>query len=70
MRHPLPLSERFNWRLIAMLAGMLALALASALYHGAVPVTSPFGPDWYCPPNGGGSTVCIKDVTKTPPGAR
>jgi len=66
MRHPLPFSERFNWRLIVMLDGMLGLVLASAIYHGAVPTTSAFGPDWYCPPNGAGSAVCLNEETKTP----
>ena len=68
MRHPLPLSERINWRLIIMLIGLLGLFLAAAIYTGGMQRPSLFGPDWECPPNAtGSSTVCIKDVTKKPP---
>lgn len=69
MRHPLPLRERINWRLVALLIAILTLCLAGALYNGgeARTVTSlgnELGVGWTCTPNLIG-TVCVKDVTKT-----
>jgi len=69
MRHPLPLRERINWRLVALLIAILTLCLAGAFYNGdeARTVTSlgnELGAGWTCTPNLLG-TVCVKDVTKT-----
>jgi len=63
MRHPLPLRERINWRLVALLIAILTLCLAGALYNGdeARTVTS-LGPGWTCTPYLI-STVCTKDAT-------
>jgi hypothetical protein len=67
MRHPLPLSQRLNWRLIGLLAVLLALCLTAAIYSGGGDETSTataLGPGWTCTPNLIG-TVCVRDVTKT-----
>jgi len=66
MRHPVPLSQRINWRLIALLAALLALCLAAAIYGGGgeASTATALGPGWTCTPNLIG-TVCVRDVTKT-----
>ena len=67
MRHPLPWSERINWRLVALLIVILTLCFAGALYGGREAQTATslgLGPDWTCAPNLVG-TVCVKDVVKT-----
>ena len=65
MRHPLPLRERINWRLAALLIAILVLCLAGAMYGGGEARTvTQLGPGWSCTPNLLG-TVCVRDVTKT-----
>jgi hypothetical protein len=65
MRHPLPLRERINWRLVALLIAILVLCLAGAMYGGGEARTvTQLGPGWSCTPNLLG-TVCVRDVTKT-----
>jgi hypothetical protein len=65
MRHPLPLRERINWRLVALLIAILFLCLAGAMYGGGEARTvTQLGAGWSCTPNLLG-TVCVRDVTKT-----
>jgi hypothetical protein len=70
MRHPLPLSERINWRLVALLIAILTLCFGAALYDSggeartATRLSHELGAGWTCAPNLIG-TVCVKDVAKT-----
>ena len=65
MRHPLPFSQRMNWRLITLAAVLLALCLVGAIFTGGEARTSAeLGPGWRCTPNLVG-TVCVRDPTKT-----
>jgi hypothetical protein len=65
MRHPLPLRERINWRLVALLIAILTLCLAGALYSGGETRTAAqLGPGWSCTPNLLG-TVCVRNVSNT-----
>jgi hypothetical protein len=68
MRHPLPLRERINWRLVAVLTAILTLCFVGAIYSsgggGEARTAAQLGPGWNCKPNLIG-TVCVRDVTKT-----
>jgi hypothetical protein len=66
MRHPLTFRARLNWRLITLLAVLLALGVAGLLYGGgdARTATAALGPGWSCTPNIFGA-VCVRDVTQT-----
>ena len=65
MRHPLPLRERINWRLVALLIAILTLCFAGAIHSGGEARTAAqLGPGWNCTPNLFG-TVCVRDVTRT-----
>jgi hypothetical protein len=65
MRHPLPLRDRINWRLVALLIVLLALCLAGAIYSGGEARTAAqLGPGWSCTSNILG-TVCVRDLAKT-----
>ncbi len=67
MRHPLPLRQRINWRLVALLTAILTLCLAGAIYSGGggeARTATQLGPGWSCTPNLLG-TVCVRDVSKT-----
>jgi hypothetical protein len=67
MRDSLPIRERINWRLVALLIAILTLGLAGALYDGGEARTATslgLGSGWTCAPKLIG-TVCVKDVTNT-----
>jgi len=65
MRHPLPLRERINWRVVALLIAIFVLCLAGVIYGGGEARTvTQLGPGWSCTPNLLG-TVCVRDVTTT-----
>ena len=66
MRHPLPVIKRINWRLVALLVGILTLLLGGAIYDGGgeARTAAALGPGWSCTPNLIG-TVCVRDVART-----
>lgn len=64
MRHPLPLRERINLRLIVLFGALVALCLFGALFDGGHARPAPLGPDWTCAANILG-TVCTRNVAAT-----
>jgi len=68
MRRLPPLSERINWRLVALLIAIVMLGLAGTVYVGAEARTAAargyqLGTGWTCAPKLIG-TVCVKDAAK------